>query len=152
MKQKLTVLIPCKDERMNIRPAVASARRVADEVLVADSGSTDGTLQIVSELGGCRVIERAYVNSGNFKNWAIPQAAHAWVLVLDADERVTEQLAAEINALLTSARGMTAITFVDPTIFSATAFASAAGARTRCCGCSAAIWPATPAKAITPKP
>ncbi|HEV3023714.1 MAG TPA: glycosyltransferase, partial [Pirellulales bacterium] len=100
MKHKLTVIIPCKNERKNIRPAVESARRVADEVLVADSGSTDGTLDIVRSIGGCRIIEREYVNSGNFKNWAIPQAAHAWVLILDADERVSEPLAAEINALL----------------------------------------------------
>jgi glycosyltransferase involved in cell wall biosynthesis len=100
MKEKLTVIIPCKNERLNIRPCILAARRVADEVLVADSGSTDGTLDIVAELGGCRVVEREYVNSGNFKNWAIPQAAHPWVLIVDADERVTETLAGEINELL----------------------------------------------------
>ena len=100
MKQKLTVIIPCKNERKNIRPCIESAKRVADEVLVADSGSTDGTLDIIRDAGGCRLIEREYVNSGNFKNWAIPQAAHPWVLVVDADERVTPELAAEINTLL----------------------------------------------------
>jgi glycosyltransferase involved in cell wall biosynthesis len=100
MKQKLTAIIPCKNERKNIRPCIESAQRVADEVLVADSGSTDGTLDIVRHIGGCRVIEREYVNSGNFKNWAIPQASHPWVLILDADERVTESLAAQMNALL----------------------------------------------------
>jgi glycosyltransferase involved in cell wall biosynthesis len=100
MKQKLTVIIPCKDERMNIRPCIESARRVADEVLVADSGSTDGTLDIVRQIGGCRIIEREYINSGNFKNWAIPQASHPWILILDADERVTPRLADEINKLL----------------------------------------------------
>ena len=47
MKQKLTVIIPCKNERKNIRPCIESAKLVADEVLVADSGSTDGTLDIV---------------------------------------------------------------------------------------------------------
>lgn len=72
MKQKLTVIIPCKNERKNIRPCIVSAQRVADEVLVADSGSTDGTLAIVDAIGGCRVVQREYVNSGNFKNWAIP--------------------------------------------------------------------------------
>ena len=56
--QKLTVIIPCKDERLNIRPCIESARLVADEILVADSGSTDGTLDIVRDLGGCRVIKR----------------------------------------------------------------------------------------------
>jgi glycosyltransferase involved in cell wall biosynthesis len=100
MKEKLTVIIPCKNECRNIRPCILAARRVADEVLVADSGSTDGTLAIVRSLGGCRIIERQYVNSGNFKNWAIPQASHPWVLVVDADERVTEPLAEEINGLL----------------------------------------------------
>lgn len=100
MKQKLTVIIPCKNERKNIRPCIASVKLVADEVIVADSGSTDGTLDIVREIGGCRIIEREYVNSGNFKNWAIPQAAHSWVLIVDADERVTVPLAVEIASLL----------------------------------------------------
>ncbi|MCI0357529.1 MAG: glycosyltransferase family 2 protein, partial [Planctomycetaceae bacterium] len=93
------VLIPCKDERRHIRECIESVRDLADEILVADSGSTDGTLQIARGLG-CRVIERNYVNSANFKNWAIPQARHDWVLVVDADERVTPALAAEIRRLL----------------------------------------------------
>src|SRR5262249_54662223 len=53
-------------------------------------------------LDGCRVIERAYINSADFKNWAIPQAQHEWVLVVDADERVTPELAREIQWLLAS--------------------------------------------------
>ena len=100
MPEKLTVLIPCKNERLNIRPCIESVRSIADEILVADSGSTDGTLAIVREMGGCRIIEREYIDSGNFKNWAIPQAAHPWVLIVDADERVTESLAAEIHSVL----------------------------------------------------
>ena len=98
-RTKLTVIIPCKNEREHIRACITSAQLVADEVLVADSGSTDGTLQIARELG-CRIIEREYRTSGDFKNWAIPQAAHDWVLVLDADERVTPELAAEIRSVL----------------------------------------------------
>jgi glycosyltransferase involved in cell wall biosynthesis len=96
----LTVLIPCKDELQHIEACIESVRPIADEILVADSGSTDGTLDIVRRLGGCRVIEREYVNSADFKNWAIPQAKHEWVLVVDADERVTSELAAEIRRLL----------------------------------------------------
>ncbi len=98
--QKLTVIIPCKDERRNIRECIESARTIADEVLVADSGSTDGTLEIVAEMGGCRVIEREYIHSGDFKNWAIPQARHEWVFILDADERIPPEMAAEIKAHL----------------------------------------------------
>ena len=100
MAGKLTVLIPCMNERMNIRPAIESVRAIADEVLVADSGSSDDTLAIVHSIGGCRVIEREYVCSADFKNWAIPQATHEWVLVVDADERVTPELAREIRAVV----------------------------------------------------
>jgi glycosyltransferase involved in cell wall biosynthesis len=98
--EKLTVLIPCKDERRNIRACIESVQAIADEILIADSGSTDGTLDIVREMGDCRIIEREYVNSANFKNWAIPQCRHEWVLVVDADERVTPELAQEIRQTL----------------------------------------------------
>ena len=56
--------------------------------------------RLLRRLGGCRVIERELVDFSDFKNWAIPQAAHPWVLVLDADERITPALAAEIRAVL----------------------------------------------------
>jgi glycosyltransferase involved in cell wall biosynthesis len=102
VKAKLTVLIPCKDERRNIRACIESARPIADELLIADSGSTDGTLDLVREIGGCRLIEREYINSANFKNWAIPQARHEWVFLLDADERATPALLAEIQQVLKS--------------------------------------------------
>src|SRR5262245_14590403 len=97
---KVTVIIPCKNERANIRPCIESARLIADEVLVADSGSTDGTLNIVRQMGGCRIIEREYVHYGDFNNWAIPQAHHEWVFVLDADERITSALAREVCEIL----------------------------------------------------
>ncbi len=96
MRQKLTCLVPCKDERKNIRPCIESFQGIADEILIADSGSTDGTLDIVREIGGCRIIEREYIHSGDFKNWAIPQASHEWVLLLDADERVSPEMAKEV--------------------------------------------------------
>jgi glycosyltransferase involved in cell wall biosynthesis len=105
MAAKLTVLIPCKDERRNIRPCIESVESIADELLIADSGSTDGTLDIVRDIfetfpSECRLIEREYVNSADFKNWAIPQAKHEWVLVVDADERVPPKLADEIKQAL----------------------------------------------------
>jgi glycosyltransferase involved in cell wall biosynthesis len=99
MRARLTVLIPCRDERLNIRPCIESVRGLADEILVADSGSRDGTPEIARSLGA-RVIEREFGGYADFKNWAIPQAAHAWVLILDADERVTEPLAGEIRGVL----------------------------------------------------
>ena len=71
----------------------------ADEILMADSGSTDGTIAIGRDQGA-RVIEREYVNSADFKNWAIPQAIHEWVLVIDSDERCTPELRDEILKVL----------------------------------------------------
>ena len=100
MAAKLTVLITCKNEERHIVDCIRSVRGVADEILVADSGSTDRTLELVRALGGCRIIEREYRYPADFKNWAIPQASHEWVLIVDADERLTEELATSIRTVL----------------------------------------------------
>lgn len=99
MTKRLSVIIPCKNEREHLAACICSVDGLADEVVVADSGSTDGSLEIARE-HGCRVIEREYRTSGDFKNWAIPHATHHWVLILDSDERVTPTLAAEIHEVL----------------------------------------------------
>ncbi len=100
MAARITVIITCKDERANIGPCIDSAWLLADEVLIADSGSTDGTLEYVRRRGDLRVIEREYVTAGDFRNWAIPQATHEWVMILDSDERITPALAAEMRGAL----------------------------------------------------
>ncbi len=103
MSDGLTLLIPCKNEREHLADCIASVGDLADEVLVADSGSTDGTLALAASLG-CRVIQREYGTSGDFKNWAIPQASHRWILLLDADERATPELVEEIRRELEAPR------------------------------------------------
>ncbi len=100
----LTTLIPCKNELRHIEECVESARQLGGEILVADSGSTDGTLDLVAAMPDCRLIQREFVNYSDFKNWAIPQAGYPWVLVLDADERVTPELADEIRAAVAADR------------------------------------------------
>lgn len=99
MTHKLTTIIPCKDEELNIRPCLESVLDISDEIIVADSGSTDRTMEIARKYN-CHIIEREYIYSADFKNWAIPQAEHDWVLIVDADERVTPELAEEIKQLL----------------------------------------------------
>lgn len=99
----LTVIIPCLNERHNIEACVASARMLGCDILIADCGSTDGTIDLLRNEPDCRVIERSFVNYANFKNWAIPQAKHPWVFVLDADERVTPELAREVRQTLANA-------------------------------------------------
>ncbi len=91
----LTVLIPCRNEAENLRellPQVAWA----DEVLVVDSYSDDDTVE-TARAHGARVLQHVYENSTAQKNWAIPQARHPWILVVDADERVSPELADEVR-------------------------------------------------------
>ncbi len=97
----LTVLIPTLNEARNLRDCLASVSW-ADEILVVDSLSTDDTVAIATA-AGARVIVQACVNIEAQKNWALPQCTHPWVLIVDADERLTPELAAEIRELL--ARG-----------------------------------------------
>jgi glycosyltransferase involved in cell wall biosynthesis len=97
MKQPLTVIVPCKNEQLNIRACIESFYDIADEVLVADSGSEDATMEIAAQFDKVRIIEREYRTSGDFKNWAIPQSKYDWVLIVDADERITPELASEIK-------------------------------------------------------
>jgi len=98
--ESLSVVIPCCDEEQNILQCIESVRGIADEIVVADSGSTDRTLEQVRRSGGCRIVQREFVSFSSFKNWAIGQASHSWVLTLDADERLTPEGAEEIATLL----------------------------------------------------
>ena len=67
----------------------------ADEVLVVDSGSSDGTADIAARYGA-RVVQKEWMGFGPQKQFAVEQAAHDWVLCLDADERVSPELAASL--------------------------------------------------------
>ena len=71
----------------------------ADEIVVVDAASTDATLQIAARRGA-RVVQREWLGFGRQKQFAVEQAKHDWVLCLDADERVSRELAASIQAVL----------------------------------------------------
>ena len=96
--EKISVIIPTFNEEENIQECLESVAW-ADEILVVDSFSKDATLEIAGRYTD-RIIQREYGNSASQKNWAIPQAKHRWVMVVDADERVTPELREEIRALL----------------------------------------------------
>jgi glycosyltransferase involved in cell wall biosynthesis len=98
VREPLSVLIPTKDEASNVRACLESVRW-ADEVVVVDSASTDGTIEIARAIAD-RVLIHEYENSAAQKNWALPQLKHRWVLIVDADERVTPALRAEIESVL----------------------------------------------------
>ncbi|CAG0992537.1 (heptosyl)LPS beta-1,4-glucosyltransferase [Anaerolineae bacterium] len=97
-REKLSVLLPTYNNAELIRDCLESVKW-ADEILVVDSFSTDETPAICREYGA-RVIQRAYDQSANQKNWAIPQCAHAWVLQIDTDERLEPGLHEEIEQAL----------------------------------------------------
>jgi hypothetical protein len=70
-----------------------------DDIVVVDSGSTDGTMGI-ADRHGARVIQSEWRGFGLQKQFAVEQAAHDWVLCIDADERVSEPLRTSIEAAL----------------------------------------------------
>ena len=98
MREPLSVLVPVRNEEIHLRECLESVRW-ADEIVVVDSGSVDGTLAIARAMAS-RTLEHEYVNSAAQKNWAIPQLTHRWVLIVDADERVPPALRAEIECVL----------------------------------------------------
>ena len=97
-KVPLSVVILAKNEATRIRDCLESVRW-AGERLVIDDESIDDTIAIAESLGA-RVLRRKMDLEGRHRNWANAQAAHEWVLSLDADERVTPELAGEITGLL----------------------------------------------------
>lgn len=97
---KVTVTIITYNEEANIGEALESVRW-ADEVVVLDSFSSDLTVEIARGRGA-RVHQQRWAGYSDQKNAALDLASHEWVLSLDADERVTPELAREIQDLLRS--------------------------------------------------
>ncbi|MFZ1907857.1 MAG: glycosyltransferase family 2 protein [Burkholderiales bacterium] len=73
--------------------------RFADEILIVDSGSDDGSLEIAAR-HGAHVLQKGWLGFGRQKQYAVEQAANDWVLCVDADERVSNELAASVAAAL----------------------------------------------------
>jgi glycosyltransferase involved in cell wall biosynthesis len=96
--EKLTAIIPVGNEEHNIEGVLKSVS-FADEVMVVDSFSTDNTVELAKKYTNF-IIQREYNYSASQKNWAIPQASHEWILIIDADERVTPELQKEIQEIL----------------------------------------------------
>ena len=98
----LTLVVITRDAGAEFAECLASAAFAA-ETIVVDSGSGDHTVEIARR-SGARVIEQPWLGFGPQKNFAVAQAAHDWILCLDADERVSPELAAAIRAALAAPR------------------------------------------------
>jgi glycosyltransferase involved in cell wall biosynthesis len=95
----LTAIVPTLNEEGNLADCLATLS-FADEILVVDSFSTDRTVEIAKGWPKTRVLQHEYFGNGPQCNWAMEQARHPWILIVDADERVTPELAREILGLL----------------------------------------------------
>ena len=93
------VLVTTWNEEDNLPGCLASVAGWARRILVVDSFSTDGTAR-VAEAAGAEFVRRQYRSPSDQKNWALERLDPGWVLILDADERVTPALRAEIDRTL----------------------------------------------------
>ena len=94
---KISATIVTLNEERNL-PRVLRRLDFCDEILVVDSGSADRTVELAAA-AGARVLSRNWTGYADQKNFAAKSAANDWVLSLDADEELSEELAAEISAL-----------------------------------------------------
>src|SRR5579884_1688457 len=97
-QQKVSVLVPVKNEEANISACLESLRW-ADEIFVVDSQSSDETARL-AEAFGAQVVQFYYQGGPKKKNWSLANLPfrNEWVLIVDADERVPPELAEEICA------------------------------------------------------
>ena len=83
-------------------PALLKSAAFADEIIVVDSGSSDGTPEVCRS-GGASVITHPWQGFSAQKQYAMQQASFEWILNLDADERISDPLAAELQEAIQSA-------------------------------------------------
>lgn len=88
---QITAVIIAYNEERVIRQCIASVRRIADEIIVVDSHSTDQTAAIATEFGA-RVIQQPFLGYAAQKNLGNDAAAHDWIFSIDADEAISPEL------------------------------------------------------------
>ncbi|MGZ5287703.1 MAG: glycosyltransferase family 2 protein [Flavisolibacter sp.] len=94
----LTVVIITRNEEQNIVDCIRSARLIAQDIVIVDSGSVDSTVDL-ARAAGARVFEIGWEGYGYSRNFGAVRAKNPWILALDADERVSQSLADSINKL-----------------------------------------------------
>lgn len=98
---KITVIITTYNEAHNIEAALLSVTNFASEIIVVDSFSIDGTVEIISDkFPEVKLLHRTYSGPADQKNWTIPQAQNEFILLMDADERATPAMWQEIENLM----------------------------------------------------
>lgn len=99
-KRSLSVILIVMDEADRVRPCLESVSGLADQIVVLDAGSTDGTADICREFSDDVHITGDWPGDGPQKQRALDRATGDWVLWIDADERVSPELRTEIETVL----------------------------------------------------
>lgn len=96
--ERITATIIALNEAAHIADCIESLKAVADEILVGDSGSSDDTVRL-AEAAGAKVISLPWEGYGATKNRLSQVASHDWILSIDADERLSDELRKELIKL-----------------------------------------------------
>jgi glycosyltransferase involved in cell wall biosynthesis len=96
----LSAILITRNEAHNLEDCLASLQGVADEIVVVDTQSSDATISIAQRFGAKVSQPDDWPGFGPQKNRALALATHPWIFSIDADERVTPELAAEINLVI----------------------------------------------------
>jgi glycosyltransferase involved in cell wall biosynthesis len=96
----LSAIVITRNEAHNVHDCLQSMHGLVDEIIVVDSQSTDNTVEIAQQLGAKVMQPHDWPGFGPQKNRALDLATCDWVFSIDADERVTPELAAEIKTVL----------------------------------------------------
>lgn len=97
----LSVVMITKNVEGIVREALESVKEIADEVVVVDSGSTDNTLEVVRRFTNKIYIHPFADNFAQLRNFGLEKASGDWILVLDADERLSQEAKRAIPKLIT---------------------------------------------------
>jgi|YelNatPaOPRAMG01_1025707.scaffolds.fasta_scaffold09817_2 hypothetical protein len=98
---RLSAILIAKNEAEQIVEAIESLRWADEILVVVDSASTDGTLELAQACGGrVRALVHPFEGYAAQRNWAIEAATYPWIFMMDADERPSESLVASVQALL----------------------------------------------------
>ncbi|MEM3063263.1 MAG: glycosyltransferase family 2 protein [Nitrososphaerota archaeon] len=103
----ISVLIITKNEENLIANCLNSAKQIADEIIVLDAESVDKTVEIVKKYTD-KIFVRNFIDFSQARNFLLSQAKNDWVFYLDADERITPELADEIKRKISSSEPFSA--------------------------------------------
>lgn len=107
---KISALLIVYNEVNHIQEVINNIS-FADEIIVVDSFSTDGTLAELAQFKNVHTIKRKFKNFADQRNFALQQATHNWVLFIDADERITDALKTEIITTINTSTDAVAFMF-----------------------------------------